>query len=153
MPTHTLAEGEAILQTVQRLDLSSHIPGVIPVQLPRAAAQEGLVPGAETALNPAEFLYAMAQELRLIAREGQPGPVLLVSTKVSAAQRTCCVLVRPGGPRDSFIWRSDLPPAELDALWTRVPAPGAEQVAWASLPPLGDAHKPWANRPARQGQG
>ena len=91
----------------------------------------------EVALNPAEFLYGMAQVYRRLARDGEPGPVVLSSMKVSPTQRTECVLVKPGGPRDSFIWRSDLSPAKLDAAWTRVPARGEEQILWMSVPPVG----------------
>jgi len=70
-----------------------------------------------------------------------PGRVALVSMKVSPTQLTECVLVKPGGPRDSFIWRSDLTPLELNVAWTRVPTPGEERILWMSLPPLGDKAK------------
>lgn len=141
MPTHTLAEGGAVIAAASALDLSDHVPGVIRLPL-RAEDSRGCEPrSVDVALNPAEFLYAMAQVYRQLARDGRPGPVALVSIKVASSQRTECVLVRPGGPRDSFLWRSDLTPAELDAAWTRVPAPGEEQVLWMSLPPLGDKIK------------
>jgi hypothetical protein len=137
MPTHTIAAGEAIIQAAGRLDLSDHIPGVIQIRILSEASRSGAEEHTRVTLNAAEFLYALAQEVRLVALSGCPGPVALVSTKISGAQLTRCVLVRPGGPRDSFLWRSDLSAEILDALWNRVPVPGQEQIAWASLPPLG----------------
>ena len=140
-PTHTLVEGDAVITTASALDLSHHVPGVIRLPLRAEDSRGGEPRLVEVALNPAEFLYAMAQVYRLLARDGKPGPAVMVSMKVSATQRTECVLVKPGGPRDSFIWRSDLTPAELDAAWTRVPATGEERILWMSLPPLGDKVK------------
>lgn len=61
--------------------------------------------------------------------------------KVSTTQLTKCVLVKPGGPRDSFIWRSDFTPSELNAAWTRVPTPEEDLILWMSLPLLGDKAK------------
>lgn len=147
MPTHAIADGQAIIEAATRLDLSDHIPGVARVRLPSEASRGGSPQEVEVALNPAEFLYAMAQVVRSIAREGAPGPALLVSTKVSSRQLTRCVLVRPGGHRDSFLWRSDLSPAELDAMWTRIPAPKEDEILWGSLPPLGGRAKA---RPGRR---
>lgn len=141
MPTHTLAAGEAVVAVAAALNLADHVPGVVRLPL-RAEDSRGREPRlVEVALNPAEFLYAMAQVYRLLARDGRPGPAALVSIKVAAGQRTECVLLKPGGPRDSFLWRSDLTPAELDAAWARVPARGEEQILWMSLPPLGDKVK------------
>ena len=83
----------------------------------------------------------MAQVYRQLQRTGASGDVFLVSMKVAANQRTECALVKPGGPRDSFIWRSPLSDAELNAAWTTYPQPGEDQVLWMSLPPLGDKVK------------
>ncbi len=141
MPTYTLAEGEAVIAAASALDLSDHVPGVVRLAL-RTEDSRGREPRfVDVVLNPAEFLYAMAQVYRQLANDGQPGPVALVSMKVAATQRTECVLVKPGGPRDSFLWRSDLTPSELDAAWTRVPAAGEERILWMSIPPLGDKVK------------
>ncbi|MCC7352292.1 MAG: hypothetical protein IT330_00940 [Anaerolineae bacterium] len=140
-PTHTLAEGEVVIAAASALDLADHVPGIVRLSLRAEDSREEEPRFVEVVLNPAEFLYAMAQVYRQLARDGQPGPVALVSIKVAATQRTECVLVKPGGPRDSFLWRSDLTPAELDAAWTRVPAPGEERILWMSLPPLGDKVK------------
>jgi hypothetical protein len=86
-------------------------------------------------------MFTMAQVYRQLARNSKPALVVLVNIKISANSRTECTLVKPGGPRDSFIWRSDLSPEELDVAWTRVPTPGEERILWMSLPPLGDKLK------------
>ena len=141
MPTSTLAEGEALISVASALDLSEHVPGVIRLPMRAEDSRVGEPRFVEIALNPAEFLYGMAQVYRQLARGDAPGRVALVSMKVSPTQLTECVLVKPGGPRDSFIWRSDLSPSELNAAWTRVPTPGEERILWMSLPPLGDKAK------------
>jgi hypothetical protein len=152
MPTHTIAAGEAILESASALALSDHIPGVVPIRVVSETARCGEERYTQVALNAAEFLHAMAQQVRLVARSGRVGPAALVSTKISSAQLTRCVLVRPGGPRDSFLWRSDQSAEELDALWNRVPVPGQEQIVWASLPPLGGSLKALLGlRPTEQG--
>ncbi|MFH1928277.1 MAG: hypothetical protein ABIK79_08940 [Chloroflexota bacterium] len=141
MPTSTLAEGEVIVAAASAVDLSDHVPGVIRLPVRAEDSRAGEPRFVDVALNPAEFLYGMAQVYRQLARGDAPGRVALASMKVSPTQLTECVLVKPGGPRDSFIWRSDLTPSELNAAWTRVPTPGEERILWMSLPPLGDKVK------------
>jgi hypothetical protein len=141
MPTHILLAGEEVIRVATALDVSERVPGVVEVTI-QAEDSRGREPRMVTvALNPAEFLYAMAQVYRQLATKGRPGNVALVSMKVAANQRTECALVKPGGARDSFIWRSPLSPAELNAAWTTYPQPGEDEVLWMSLPPLGDKVK------------
>jgi hypothetical protein len=152
MPTHTLASGEDVIEAATRLDLTDHVPGVIRLLLATEDSRKGGARKAEIAVNPAEFLYAMAQVYRQITRSGRVGPVALVNIKVAATQRTECTLIKPGGVRDSFIWRSDLSPEELDIAWTRIPTAGEERVLWMSLPPLGDKVKRKMGRPVSEWQ-
>jgi len=98
-------------------------------------------------VNPAEFLFAMAQVCRQLFIGETPEEVAMVNIKVAPNSQTICALVTPGGPQDSFIMRSHLSPEELDVAWTRVPTPGEKEVMWMSLPPLGDKAKQVPVRP------
>jgi hypothetical protein len=137
MPTHLLVTRQEILDTVSRLELETHIPGVIHLQVPSGKPARGI----EISINPAEFLYGMAQVYRQITHHLSTEWVALINLKISANQRTECVLIKPGGPQDSFIWRSALSPEELDVAWTRVPAENDDLIPWMSLPPIGDKVK------------
>jgi hypothetical protein len=70
-----------------------------------------------------------------------PKYVALINMKISPNTRTECVLIKLGGPQDSFIWRSPISPSKLTAAWNQIPAPGEEAILWMSLPPLGDKAK------------
>jgi hypothetical protein len=141
MPTHTLVEGGKIVDVATQLDVTREVPGVIEIEVP-GGPNRGLADHlVRVALNPAEFMYGMAQIYRRLVDSSEPGRVGLVSIKVAAGERTECVLVKPGGPRTSFIWRSPLTASELDAAWTRAPMADRERILWMSLPPLGDKVK------------
>ena len=94
--------------------MTDRVPGVITVTLP--AYGGGTV---ETPVNPAEFLYAMAQEVRWLDGEGTPGPVALVSMKVAADQVGSYVEVEneEGEVVSAFVWRGFMTQAELNRAW------------------------------------
>ncbi len=146
MPTHTLAAGMDIITTASNLVLTHHIPGIMYVRFETEDSRGLGTKHRDIPVNPAEFSYAMAQVYRQLTQDGKPEEVALVCIKIAANTRTECVLVKPGGPYDSFIWRSGISPAEVDVAWTRVPAPDEERVLWMSLPPLGDKVKPKMGR-------
>lgn len=131
IPTHTKVEAADMMVTVRTLgkELSGRVPGVIPVRM-LSEDSRGKEPRWITVkVNPAEFLYALAQEYRAIHVRGEPAPVVLVSMKVTSTQR--CQLVIPftadtsrgaavGPVRfEGFIWRAGLSKAELDRAWTQ----------------------------------
>jgi hypothetical protein len=73
----------------------------------------------EIAVNPAEFLYALAQQYRALATRGKPNDVVLVSKKVTPEQ-VCKLLLPQGGNRfEGSTYRGYLTREELDAAWTR----------------------------------
>lgn len=141
MPTHTIADGMEIVAAACALDISEQIPGVIHVRLRTESSRAQSPAWIQVPVNPAEFLYALAQTIRLLVNGHQAGPVVLLNIKIVRKTRTQCTLITPGGPQDSFIWRSPVTPEELDVAWTRVPVPENDQVLWMSLPPLGDKLK------------
>jgi len=98
----------AVIQV--REAMTDRVPGVITVTLP--AYDGGTV---ETPINAAEFLYAMAQEVRWLDGEGVPGSAALVSMKVTADQVGSYVEIE--GADTGFAWRGFLTHAELNRAW------------------------------------
>ena len=121
IPTHTKAAAAAVIAAVKRVaeTMTDHVPGVISLNL-LCHTRRGQPDAKRTvAVNPAEFLYALAQEYRALAVRGKPNDVALVSKKVTPEQ-VCKLLLPLGGHRfEGFIYRGYLSPEALDAAWTR----------------------------------
>ncbi|MCX6901592.1 MAG: hypothetical protein NT105_23175 [Verrucomicrobia bacterium] len=121
IPTHTKADADDVLAAIARVaeKMSDRVPGVVSLNLLCHAARGEPDAKRRTAINPAEFLYALAQEYRALATRGKPNDVMLVSAKV--APRQICKLLLPldGDRLEGFIYRGYLSPDELDAAWTR----------------------------------
>ncbi|MBI3693512.1 MAG: hypothetical protein HY238_01545, partial [Acidobacteria bacterium] len=130
MPTHTKVEAGDMMAAVERVSgqLAGHVPGVISVRMLTEDSRGKEPRWLEMKVNPAEFLYALAQEYRAIRVGGKPGPVVMVSMKVAGSQR--CQLIIPytadtsrgaavGAVRfEGFIWRAKMSVEELDRAWT-----------------------------------
>jgi len=137
MPVHTVADEEDVLHAAYKaaevIRTKKHIPGIIPLWLVTEDFREtNLRQKEKLATNPAEFLYAMAQEFRVIHQHGKPGPVMLVSMKLTGDQ--LCRLVMPSTPFsmygatmgevtrfEGFIWRKYIPPDAIDVAWNYTP--------------------------------
>jgi len=110
-----LGAGDLLTAVVRvRTAMTDRVPGVITVTLP--AYDGGTL---ETPVNAAEFLYAMAQEVRWLDGEGVPGPVTLVSMKIAAGQVGSYVEVENGEGEvvSAFVWRGFMTQAELNRAW------------------------------------
>jgi hypothetical protein len=121
IPTHTRADADDVIAAVKRVaeTMTDHVPGTILLDLLCHVQQGQPDVKAEVAVNPAEFLYALAQEYRSLAVRGKPNDVVLVSMKVTSEQ-TCRLLLPQGGNRfEGFIHRGYLSPDVLNAAWTR----------------------------------
>jgi hypothetical protein len=120
--THTKADADDLIAAVKRVAeaMTDHVPGVIMVNLLCHTRKGEPDAKHEIAVNPAEFLYALAQEYRALAARGKPNDVVLVSKKVTPEQ-VCKLLLPSGGHRfEGFIHRGYLSSDELDAAWTRM---------------------------------
>ncbi|MBI4659252.1 MAG: hypothetical protein HY735_10460 [Verrucomicrobia bacterium] len=119
--THTKADAADVIAAVKRVaeTMTDHVPGFIPINLLCHTRRGQPDAKREVAVNPAEFLYALAQQYRALATRGEPNDVVLVSMKVTA-QQVCRLLLPRGGNRfEGFIHRAYLSPGELDAAWTQ----------------------------------
>jgi hypothetical protein len=130
IPTHTKAQAGDVMATIAHVSQkmsdpstplrAGHVPGVIPLSLLCHTRKGEPDAKREIAVNPAEFLYALAQEYRALAVSGRPNDVVLVSKKVTPNQ-VCKLLLPLGGARsEGFIYRGYLTQEELDAAWTRI---------------------------------
>jgi len=127
----------AVCQAAQQMDKNGHIPGVIPILIPRTERRDIALPRqvGEPAIrhanaNPAEILYAMAQELRLINIHGMPGPVVMRGILIIQYQRSHLIApsttVVPSHYRfrlmdGAFIWREMVTKWLINAAWTYKP--------------------------------
>ena len=119
--THTKADANDMLTAVARVaeKMTDRVPGVVSLNLLCHAAQGEPDAKRLTAINPAEFLYALAQQYRSLATRGKPNDVVLVSAKI-APEQVCRLLLPAGGNRfDGFIYRGYMTPEALDVAWTR----------------------------------
>jgi len=139
---------DAVCRAVQEMDKNGYIPGVVPILIPAAEAEDvvsvwraegslrgimrvrGGGPMRRANANPAELLYAMAQELRLINIHGMPGPVVLRPMLIIQYQRSHLIvpstLVVPSVGlfrimEGAFIWREMVTKWLLNAAWTYKP--------------------------------
>lgn len=130
IPTHTKVEAEDTMAAVRTVgqELSDRVPGAIPVRMLSEDSRSKEPRWIVVKVNPAEFLYALAQQYRAIHVRGKPASVVMVSMKITNTQR--CQLVIPFtadtsrgavvGPirLEGFIWRAPLNRNELDRAWT-----------------------------------
>jgi len=137
MPVHTIADEEdvfyAAYKSAEKIKLYGHIPGVVKIPLLREDSRNERVKQKRLfKVNPAEFLYALAQEYRVLYVVGSPGPVIMTSMKLIKDQ--VCKLIMPSTPfyhygtmigewtqLEGFIWRAYLSPEDINAAWTYIP--------------------------------
>jgi len=133
IPTRTLVRTEDIISAIREVakKMDDHIPGVIEIMIQSHDSRDKTPRMIRIKVNPAEFLYGLAQEYRRIFNKGEPGPVFLSSMKI--AQSQVCKLVIPytkpaakgaliGEARfKGFIWRKKLTKNQLDTAWNYRP--------------------------------
>jgi hypothetical protein len=120
MPTHVKVDAEDMMSAAAAVadGLSTRVPGRIDVSLLGSGGPGRPARKLAVALNPAEFLYGLAQEFRALHERGAPNDVVLVSMKLTPGQ-TCRLILPDGGERfDTFIWRKALTDEEINAAWT-----------------------------------
>ena len=142
-PTRALVNGDDVLHAawlaVRAMDGKGHIPGVIPLYMARYEFVEP-APRPRFVLmkvNPAEFLLPLAQVFTSINRLNpalarQIPQVIILGMKVIGQQRM--MLVAPYSPMvkdgamhieslkyEAFIWREQVSPELLDAVWNYLP--------------------------------
>jgi len=116
-------------QVWEFMEKEGHIPGVIEMYI----REENKTRDTKAIVNPAEFLYAMAQEIRVIHNKGIAGRVFVVSLKIFDDQ--ICDYLMPatsvgmfGGHLASdrtrfngFVWREKISRWILNKAWNYKP--------------------------------
>lgn len=138
-PVHSIFDGEDVMKAVKDVarKLSNKIPAIIEIKIlpsePRDSDEK-----ASVVVNPAEFLYAMAQEYRGINLNGKPVRAMMVSTTICNSQEggTLQDRVELGAIRGArqgelmSAFRLPINPQTINHDWTYVPPRGNQQESW-----------------------
>ena len=144
-PVHCIFDAEDIMATVNTIagKLSEKVPATIEVQVfpyePRDSKEK-----ASVMVNPAEFLYAMAQEYRAIHLKGMPVRAMMVSTTICNSQNGGNMLDRAEigaitSPEQNEVMSAFRWPISAQVInhdWTYRPPRGNQQEAWTMATPF-----------------
>ena len=135
-PLCTTADVEDFFYAVtlarKEMDRDGHIPAEIPLHFSeeRSFGQRQREK-IRAIVNPAEFLYGLAQQYRLVGQQGKPGAVMMISMNVIAAQRSQFVMPSipatfEGGMKgyqqmNGFIRRRKVPDWAIQNAWNYKP--------------------------------
>lgn len=140
-PVHTGVEAEDLLASVAEVagGITNRIPAVIGLRVPAEASRERGPEKIGVCVNPAEFLYAMAQLYSLVLAGKKPAKCLLVAMKVIEGQPGGITAPGPAAPprgprrgppsrppagplrRQQVSLRHWVDPGLINAVWNYVP--------------------------------
>jgi len=135
-PLHTMADGKDVLDAAVKVakEITDRIPGKIKVRMLSEASGEKQSEMIEVYVNPAEFLYAMAQVFQGIHFNKKPSSALLVAMKVVEAQPGGLLISPPafGGEEkklgaflgQQLYFRHKIDPSMINATWNYMPPKG-----------------------------
>ncbi|MDP6038283.1 MAG: hypothetical protein QGG64_07025 [Candidatus Latescibacteria bacterium] len=131
-PVCTTADVEDFFYSVREAHREMQSDGHIPSGIPMYFLEENSFGKRHTEkiraiVNPAEFLYGLAQQYRLIAKHGKPGDVMMVSMNVIAHQKGQFIMPAypasfEGGMKvyqktNGIIWRHKVPDWAIHNAW------------------------------------
>jgi hypothetical protein len=144
-PGYYIFDAEDVMEAVKAIadNLSEKVPATINIKVlpyePRDSKEK-----ASVVVNPAEFLYAMAQEYRAIVLKGKPVRAMMVSTTICNSQDGGNRLDRAeigaiiGAKQDEIMsaFRHPIDPETIDHDWTYRPPRGNQQESWIMSTPF-----------------
>ncbi len=137
-PVCTSADVEDFFYSVREAYRETNTDGHIPASIPLYFLEENSFGARHTEkirafVNPAEFLYGLAQQYRLVAKFGKPGDVMMVSMNVIADQVGQFIMPAypasfQGGMKvyqktNGIIWRHKVPDWAIHNAWNYKPGP------------------------------